>query len=464
MIVNNVAQCLCGEGFNGHPSQPGGCVDINECTDNPCQNGALCSNTPGSFSCQCPSGSLGDPYREGCTKQAITLSCNENNPCPLGEHCVIDSYSSTSVCICRQGYTRDLKSGQCVDINECEEHHEKLPCGLNALCKNLPGSYECHCPPGFNGNPYMLCDECNSAECQCQAPYKLVGGNCIIAGCSDGEKCPKGAECISIAGGVSYCACPKGYRTQSDGTCTDIDECSEGYQVCGYGAECENTPGAHKCYCPKGYSGDPYHGHCAPAQRRCAADKECSTNEKCVQPGECVCPPPYWTDVNDNNKCKSPCERFPCGINAKCTPTDPPQCMCEVGYKGDPQQGCYSEDSCKSAPCAYGAQCIREKESYKCVCPKGMFGDAYKGQCIIEDTKRPTPKTECSSNDDCASTLACVNNNCISPCDTLRCGKNAYCEPENHAAWCRCNPGFTETPNGECVSRKLLQKYFFLSK
>lgn len=41
----------------------------------------------------------------------------------------------------------------------------------------------------------------------------------MLAGCSKGEKCPSGAECITIAGGVSYCACPKGYTTKSDGSC-----------------------------------------------------------------------------------------------------------------------------------------------------------------------------------------------------------------------------------------------------
>jgi hypothetical protein len=41
----------------------------------------------------------------------------------------------------------------------------------------------------------------------------------VLAGCSKGEPCPAGAECITIAGGVSYCACPKGYRIKNDGSC-----------------------------------------------------------------------------------------------------------------------------------------------------------------------------------------------------------------------------------------------------
>lgn len=65
----------------------------------------------------------------------------------------------------------------------------------------------------------MYLSECNTLECQCQAPYQIVNGNCVLAGCSKGEPCPAGAECITVAGGVSYCACPKGYRIRHDGSC-----------------------------------------------------------------------------------------------------------------------------------------------------------------------------------------------------------------------------------------------------
>lgn len=111
-----------------------------------------------------------------------------------------------------------------------------------------------------------------------------------------------------------------------------------------FNAECVNRPGSAECICPPGYAGDPYHGQCSAPQRRCASDRECGTNEKCVQPGECVCPPPFFLDTSDGGKCKNPCERYACGINAKCTPSDPPQCMCEAGFKGDPLQGCFDEN------------------------------------------------------------------------------------------------------------------------
>ena len=47
-------------------------------------------------------------------------------------------------CICRRGYDRDV-AGQCGDVNECLSGQRSV-CGINAFCKNLPGSYDCVCP------------------------------------------------------------------------------------------------------------------------------------------------------------------------------------------------------------------------------------------------------------------------------------------------------------------------------
>ncbi len=315
-LVHGTAQCFCNEGFTS--SDGGSCVDINECRNKPCGPGAVCINHAGGFTCQCGNGMSGDAYKEGCVEIRKLIQCSDKNPCPHGEKCVSNPGGS-NVCVCVQGYTRDQTTKQCRDVDECTEN-SKMACAVNAICKNLPGSYECKCADGFYGNPYEQCEVCDSPECQCQPPYTLVGNNCILAGCSDKQKCPPGAECISITGGISYCACPKGFRTQPDGSCVDINECLENQNCCAFDAICTNTIGGFSCQCPEGYDGDAYHGLCSPAQRRCASDKECGPNFKCVQPGECICPPPFFVD--SGNVCRNPCERFNCGINAKCSPTD----------------------------------------------------------------------------------------------------------------------------------------------
>lgn len=85
---------------------------------------------------------------------------------------------------------------------------------------------------GLEGNPFQSCDVCDSVECRCQPPYRVIGGTCLLSGCAGGKQtCPSGAQCINVAGGVSYCACPTGYRPLADGSCEDVNECLETIQV-----------------------------------------------------------------------------------------------------------------------------------------------------------------------------------------------------------------------------------------
>ena len=298
---------------------------------------------------------------------------------------------------------------------------------------------------------FLFLPECNTLECTCLPPYRIIQGNCVLANCSLGNKCPPGAECVTIQGGLSYCACPSGYTTLQDGSCRDVDECTirrpDGRPPCGPGAECYNQVGSYECRCPPGSSGDPLTSGCSVAVLQCSSDAECSENERCVQPGKCVCPPPYFVDNQDDSKCKSPCEAFSCGINSKCTPSDPPQCMCLPGFINSGPAGCVDIDECRENPCGRGAICINEIGTYKCECPPGTQGDPFIGTCF------GTGVTGCRTDDDCPGDLACTDTgDCVNPCDSLPCGSNAYCEAEDHAAWCRCHPGYAEGPNGDCIS------------
>ncbi|MGH0184884.1 UNVERIFIED_CONTAM: hypothetical protein FKN15_016249 [Acipenser sinensis] len=52
-------------------------------------------------------------------------------------------------CHCNLGYTTDLTSTSCVDLDECAQSPK--PC--NFICKNSEGSYQCSCPRGYIMQP-----------------------------------------------------------------------------------------------------------------------------------------------------------------------------------------------------------------------------------------------------------------------------------------------------------------------
>lgn len=56
-------------------------------------------------------------------------------------------------CICPPGYEGDAYTTGCSDVDECA----RSPCGKNAVCTNLEGSFSCTCSPGFVGDPSISC-------------------------------------------------------------------------------------------------------------------------------------------------------------------------------------------------------------------------------------------------------------------------------------------------------------------
>ena len=54
--LNAGYNCTCPAGYSGSHCEE----DVNECVDTPCENGATCVNLPGTYNCSCASG------YEGC--------------------------------------------------------------------------------------------------------------------------------------------------------------------------------------------------------------------------------------------------------------------------------------------------------------------------------------------------------------------------------------------------------------
>lgn len=93
---------------------------------------------------------------------------------------------------------------------------------------------------------------------------------------------------------------------------------------------------------------------------------------------------------------------------------------------------------CEPNPCGQNAECKPVGLDERCSCLPGFFGNPY-------DYCRP----ECTSDPECPSYLACVNQKCIDPCPGT-CGINAECLVVTHAPMCYCRPGYVGDPYQSC--------------
>ncbi|GMR59052.1 hypothetical protein PMAYCL1PPCAC_29247, partial [Pristionchus mayeri] len=228
--------CICKTGYQLiHEFTNPTCVDINECSSNPCHPGIECVNLPGSFKCA---------------------------GCPAG-------YEGNGI--------------NCVDIDECSRHN---PCSKSPLvrCINTVGSYHCGgCPPGYEGDGYKctIVRACDTNPCHplatcresngdilnphsaggfaCFCPKGYIGDGVGLNGCEAGNTtacanhdCLNEAECLPISSTDFQCKCPYGYtgrRCESPSACLALPCKNEGV--------CRPLSGRrYECDCPHGFYGD----------------------------------------------------------------------------------------------------------------------------------------------------------------------------------------------------------------
>ena len=158
--------CQCKDGFYHDESKK--CVDIDECENtNNCHWNAACSNTEGSYFCECKPGFYGNG-----------LLCLEGDcvdaACPGNQTCI----SSTSICDCSEGLNKIGR--HCFDIDECSLGiHD---CHKNLECINFVGDFACkpHCKKGFkrsyDGNCQDI-DECASSIHYCSSEEKCINND-----------------------------------------------------------------------------------------------------------------------------------------------------------------------------------------------------------------------------------------------------------------------------------------------
>lgn len=237
--------CVCNPGYEGSPQSAEGCSDINECSSlSPCGQNTICTNTLGSFGCECRQGFVGDPFGSGCfdVNECASNICGPNvatggcTNVPGGYNCqckpgygwsAVYGTGCTNIneclqgvcgpgatcedtvgsfkCKCRRGYRGNPPTTKCTDANECKERPGV--CGPNASCQNTPGFFKCTCKAGYIGNPPL------GADCK---PTKCTASGII---------CGANAFCVEDTG---LCTCPPGFsgpNVTNGGPCTEVDEC-----------------------------------------------------------------------------------------------------------------------------------------------------------------------------------------------------------------------------------------------
>ncbi|XP_062595267.1 transmembrane matrix receptor MUP-4-like [Saccostrea cucullata] len=125
-------------------------VNIDECELKPCKNGGNCTNTNGSFYCNCTSSWTG--YT--CEKDV-----NECRPYPgpcINGSC--NDFDGGFKCICDSGFTGVFCE---INVDECLSN----PCTNNGSCVDVSGSFLCECINDWGG-PLCEIDLCKTIHAQ----------------------------------------------------------------------------------------------------------------------------------------------------------------------------------------------------------------------------------------------------------------------------------------------------------
>jgi hypothetical protein len=165
---------MCPAGWSGVTCQ----TDVDECSSQPCANGATCVDAINYFTCSCVAGFSGSNWYVLCrlsvalkSQTAVCSLCSQteinecqSQPCLNGGTCV-DQINRFD-CQCVAGYT----GAQCqTDVNECSSQ----PCRNGATCVDLVNAYACTCVLGLTGTMCQTnLNECQSLPC-------TNGGTCI---------------------------------------------------------------------------------------------------------------------------------------------------------------------------------------------------------------------------------------------------------------------------------------------
>ncbi|XP_033117225.1 uncharacterized protein LOC117117126 [Anneissia japonica] len=462
--------CRCPDGLSGNICS----LDVDECSRNPTYCQHQCTNTFGSFHCQC---------RQGFTLNSDGRTCQEIGcfpPCMNGGTCVNGN------CDCTFEWTGPTCQQ---DVNECLLENG----GCQFECRNRPGGFACLCPSGSSLNEdkktcsrpcHPACRNggyCSGGACTC--PEGLTGSFCQFDTneCVSGTSSPCSHQCVNTFGSFR-CTCPQGETLAEDQVtcfslcnpaCKNGAPCDQGQCVCPAGLTgsdcsldvnecpgncafyCNNTFGSYTCSCPSGFllAGDGVN---------CVDENEClTTGQRCeydclnTDGGFfCICQDGYQIGA-DGFSCKAVACDPPCQNGALCIDTT---CQCPQGFEGP---SCEFERLCNSE-CMNGGRCVKglceclagyigtfcEVRTCEPGCQNGGFCINGVCQCIYGFQGNTCEEVICMPA--CENNSTCENGTCIClpEFEGPTCGDKVCVEQCQNGGFCRfgecrCLPGFT---------------------
>ena len=278
------------------------CRDIDECNARDgaandygflrCDRNARCTNSIGSFTCECtagyrnapayigPPGTHCDIDSTGCAAGEYRLNgadcvpCDSRHYCPGGPELPQRRPCASGFTTCDvdgNNCTGKTAPADCRNVNECSPTDRAanalaanaafVGCDANATCTDTVGGHSCECFAGFIGNG-LRCEECpvgsfehqhrvcnTHTECQQGEVETVAAGRNNDRSCA---YCPIGHKCVGDANAIPCAAGDQYQDSAGSTTCKACEMCP--HWTSRVGCALANAGACEACAsCPKGH-------------------------------------------------------------------------------------------------------------------------------------------------------------------------------------------------------------------